>query len=151
MENNPTVEERTEKDKLALLETLKEMPIIQVACKKAGISRATYYRWRKEDEDFLRKSEESLGQGFEFINDMSESQIVQLIREKKMPAISMWLKHHHPIYGSKLKADTVRPTAIDLTPEEKRLFKKALVYSNGNNKNYAKKNQSKRSAKNIAE
>ena len=116
METDPTIEERTEKDKLALLETLKEMPIIQVACKKAGVSRATYYRWRKEDINFLRQTEASLAQGFEFINDMSESQIIQLIREKKMPAITTWLKHHHPIYGSKYKIDTVRPIDVDLNP-----------------------------------
>ena len=151
METSTTVEDRTEKDKLALLETLKEMPIIQVACKKAGISRATYYRWRKEDGNFLRQTEISLGQGFEFINDMSESQVIQLIREKKMPAISMWLRHHHPIYGSKSKIETARPATVELTSEEQKIFRKALEFSTGNTKNYGKRNQSKRPAKNIAE
>jgi ACT domain-containing protein len=126
MENNPTVDERTEKDKLALLETLKEMPIIQVACKKVGINKSTYYRWRKEDGDFLKQSEDALKQGFEFINDMSESQIVQLIREKKMPAISMWLKNHHPIYGAKIANFSSYSKESTLSTKDKKLIKQAM-------------------------
>src|SRR3989344_3629122 len=104
MENNMTIEERQDKEKQAVIDALKEMPIIQVACKRANISRATYYRWRKEDKNFLRQSEDAMGQGFEFINDMSESQIVTLIKEKKLQAIVIWLKHHHPRYGSKVRS-----------------------------------------------
>lgn len=98
-------------NKNKILEILKEMPIIEVACKRAGIGRATYYRWRKEDKDFLEQSENAMAQGFEFINDMSESQIVTLIREKKMPAITLWLKHHHPYYGaSKHQRSSLAPS-----------------------------------------
>lgn len=103
-ENNTTIEERQEKDKQTLIEALKELPIIQIACKKSGISRATYYRWRKEDSDFLKHSENALTQGIDFINDMSESQLITLIKEKKMPAIAMWLKHNNPRYASGSKS-----------------------------------------------
>ena len=108
MKNKTTVEERTEKDKGALVEILKEMPIIQVACKRAGIGRATYYRWRTEDTRFRRDSNLSLEEGIEFINDMSESQLITLIKEKKMPAISMWLKNNHHRYSGKEKRKPVR-------------------------------------------
>ena len=80
MENNETILERQIKDKETLLEVLKEMPIIQVACKKAGVSRATYYRWQQEDKEFKRKSRDALDHGIEFINDMSESQLITLIK-----------------------------------------------------------------------
>ena len=51
MENNKTkIEERQEKEKLALLAVLKEMPIVEVACKRVGISRGTFYRWQQEDK-----------------------------------------------------------------------------------------------------
>lgn len=125
MENNHTIEERQVNDKHTLLEILKELPIVQVACKKAGISRATYYRWRKEDSDFLRESENSLSQGIEFINDISESQLITLIKEKKMPAISMWLKHNNTRYGGKLKA-VVHNTEVELTDEQKKIVERAL-------------------------
>lgn len=125
MEYNRTIEERQTNDKQALIVALKEMPIIHVACKKAGISRATYYRWRKEDINFLQESENSLIQGIEFINDISESQLITLIKEKKMPAISMWLKHNNTRYGGKLKA-VIHDTEAELTDEQKKIVERAL-------------------------
>lgn len=117
-------------NKNKILEILKEMPIIEVACKKAGIGRATYYRWRREDKEFRRKSEDAMGQGIEFINDMSESQLITLIREKKMPAITLWLRNNHPRYGSKTKIYT--PSSKDeLSLEEERIVLDALSLVSG--------------------
>ena len=130
-ENNGTVEERKEKDKQLLLDALKEMPIIQVACKRAGISRATYYRWQQEDRDFKRKSLDALDDGIEFINDMSESQLITLIKEKKMPAIAMWLKNNHKRYGSKGREYIPIASTEDLTPEEEKLVSDALRMASG--------------------
>jgi len=98
-------------NKDTILEILKEMPIIEVACKKAGIGRATYYRWRKEDKEFRRQSDDALSHGIEFINDMSESQLITLIKEKKMPAITLWLRNNHPerIYLRKRKGLFLMP------------------------------------------
>ena len=134
MENNeqPTIEKRQNKEKQDLLEMLKEMPIIQVACKKAGVGRATYYRWRKEDRMFSRQSEDALAQGIEFINDMSESQLILMIKEKKMPAIALWLKHNHPRYGSKQRACRNNPAEEELLPEEQKIFLEALNLASGN-------------------
>lgn len=149
MENNipnPTIEERQNKDKQAILEALKEMPIIQVACKKVGIGRATYYRWRKEDKVFARQSGDAMGQGIEFINDMSESQLVTLIKEKKMPAITLWLKHHHPRYGSKNQPYIPITSADELSPEEENIVLKALALASG--ETYENKNQHSLSRKN---
>ena len=153
METNSTVEERQEKDKQVLLDTLKELPIIQIACKKSGVSRATYYRWRKEDASFLRQSEEALTQGIEFINDMSESQVIQLIKEKKLPAITLWLKHNNPRYGAKLMSRTPPSQLILLTKDEENLLKKALALSSGTGtrQNHDKRNQTKRHTKNTTE
>jgi len=131
MENNSTIEDRQEKDKLALLEALKEVPVIAMACKRAGIGRATYYRWRKEDSQFLRQIENAMVQGFELINDLSEGQIITLIKEKKLPAITLWLKHHHPRYGSKAKLYAKPATAEDLTIEERKIIMEALALASG--------------------
>ncbi len=140
---NLTIENRQNKEKQGLLDMLKEMPIIQVACKKAGIGRATYYRWRKEDKIFARQSEDALSQGIEFINDMSESQLILMIKEKKMPAIALWLKHNHPRYGSKQQACRNNPAEEELLPEEQKIFIEALNLASGNSikpKNNGKNN-----------
>ena len=124
---NKIVEERQEKDKQAVVEALRETPIIQVACKRAGIGRATYYRWKIEDSDFARECDSALREGIEFINDMSESQIIQLIKEKKLPAIIMWLRNNNPRYGGKMAPRSPAVAAAELSPEEEKIFKKALA------------------------
>jgi len=127
MENKTMVDERTERDKQALLEILREMPIVQIACKRAGVSRATYYRWRKEDKDFLEQSEEAMAEGVEFINDLSEAQLVNLIREKSWPALAFWLRKRNPKFLDRMEITTnVGPTKYDLTPEQKANMEEAL-------------------------
>lgn len=119
-------------EKEKLLEALKEMPIVQVACKRSGVSRATYYRWRTEDREFLRQSNDALAQGIDFINDMSESQLITLIKEKKMPAIAVWLKHNNVRYGAKLpQSPRDRTIDTDFTPEEESIVAQALALASG--------------------
>jgi len=130
MENNTTVEERQKKDKLALLTALKEMPIVEVACKRAGVSRATYYRWRKEDKDFLKQSDDAMAEGVEFINDMGESQLVSLMREKSWPAISFWLRKRNPKFLDRIEITAnIRPIEENLTPEQKEDMEEALRHA----------------------
>lgn len=128
--NSAAIIERQEKDKQAVIEGLKEMPVIAVACKKAGIGRTTFYRWLKEDAHFVKQSEDAMYQGIEFINDMSESQLVTLIKEKKMPAIALWLKNNHKRYGAKLPSRT--PTTMEHLnpndPQYQKLQKVAMQY-----------------------
>lgn len=92
---------RTDSDKETLIKQLKKMPIIQIACKNVGISRATYYRWHKWDYKFANKADKALRSGRNFINDVAESQLINQIRNGHMTAIIFWLKNNHKIYGKK--------------------------------------------------
>ena len=92
---------KQQKEKEIILQHLRKIPIVQVACEKAGVSRATFYRLRVEDEHFKTSVEEALAEGVNFINDMSEAQLITLIKEKNWPAISFWLRGHHPSYKQK--------------------------------------------------
>lgn len=85
-------------DKAKLLEILNETPLVQPACQKAGVSRATYYRWRKEDSHFKKKSDEAISQGRLLINDLAESKLISQIKNENMTAIIYWLKHNHKNY-----------------------------------------------------
>ena len=124
MGNNPTpyddtIHQRQKKIREMLLTILRKMPIIEIAVKKAGISRDTYYRWRKEDKGFLEESENAVSEGIEYINDMSESQLITLIKEKKMPAIALWLRNNNPRYmkhGEKQREEA-GPSVIHLTDD----------------------------------
>jgi hypothetical protein len=88
------------------LDELRKVPIVQVACEKTGLSRNSVYRWRKEDKAFLKKMDDALAEGVALVNDMSESQLLTLIKEKNYPAISFWLKHRNDNYKNKLEITT---------------------------------------------
>jgi len=116
------------RDKLkdALIEQLKEMPILQFACKKVGVSRASYYRWR-QDQEFAKAADAAIAEGEALITDMSESQLISLIRDKNFQALQLWLRHHHPKYGNKVEVTgNLNVKEEPLTPEQEELVKKAL-------------------------
>lgn len=117
---------RTDKNKELILEKLKTLPVVQIACQKLGIGRASYYRWRKEDRDFAVKADEAVLEGRLFINDMAESQLLSQIKDQNMTAIIFWLKHNHPVYGNRLEIINNKNEEV-LNPEEKELVKKALA------------------------
>ena len=122
-----TIEKRQSKNKEQLLEILKKTPIVQIACEKAGVGRATYYRWRKDDAEFAQQSDQALLDGSLLVNDMAESQLMSAIKDKNMTAIIFWLKHHHSAYATKVEVTTTsKDQEIHLTDEQKELLNKAL-------------------------
>ena len=107
------------------LDELRKVPIVQVACEKTGLSRNSVYRWRKEDKDFLKKMDTALSEGVALVNDMSESQLLTLIKEKNYPAISFWLRHRNDNYKNKLEI-TTKDDNEELTPSQAKIVKQAL-------------------------
>lgn len=107
------------------LDELKKVPIIQVACEKTGLSRNSVYRWRKEDKTFAKKMDEVLSEGIALVNDMSESQLLTLIKEKNYPAISFWLRHRNDNYKNKLEI-TTKEDSEELTPSQAKIVREAL-------------------------
>lgn len=92
------VTERKKVNKDKFLQTLKEMPIIQVAAARVGINRSTYYRWREQDSDFRRSTDICLKKGREFVNDMMESLLINKAKEGNITSIIFWLKHNQENY-----------------------------------------------------
>lgn len=131
-----TIEIRRAKDKVALLDNLKSIPIIEVACSKTSISRASYYRWRSDDEEFCKNADEAITEGEKRINDLSESQLISLIKDRSMPGIAFWLRHHHPKYAAKLHIEGNVQTDKILTVEQEELIKKALGLGDLKQKEY---------------
>ncbi len=131
MEQKQTaVEKRVARDKQTLLEHLKSTPIVEMACAKANIGRASYYRWRKEDPEFAKAADEAIYDGSLLVNDVAEGFLVSAIRDKNMSAISLWLKTHHPAYSSKLEiSGNIHHTREDLTVQEQAAAEEALRLS----------------------
>lgn len=117
---------KTDKNKEQLLEQLRKTPIVQVACEKSGIGRATFYRWKQEDKDFAAQADSALSDGTALVNDVAESQLMSAIKDKNMTAIIFWLKHHHPSYATKVELTGQLRHEYKLSEEEEGLIAKAL-------------------------
>ncbi|MCW1930104.1 MAG: hypothetical protein KIH62_002190 [Candidatus Kerfeldbacteria bacterium] len=128
--NKPTpdsIELRQQKQKELLLDMLKKTPIIQLACQKADVGRATYYRWLKEDHIFAEAAQTALTTGVNLVNDMAESQLISAIKDKRMPAIIFWLKHHHSAYATRVELTGNQSTDLpELTEEQQKIVHAAL-------------------------
>jgi ACT domain-containing protein len=113
------------KIKVQLLEELRKVPIVQVACEKCGISRNSFYKWKRTDKTFEKQADEAITDGVSFVNDMSESQLLTLIKEKSYPAISFWLKHRNHNYKDKIEI-TTKEDKEELTPSQAKIVRQAL-------------------------
>lgn len=118
--------------KAELIKQLKKTPIVEVACKKLGIGRATYYRWKKDDPKFAEEAEFALDEGSQLVNDMAESQLINAIKEGNMTGIIFWLKNHHKQYSPKLEV-TTKNGDVPLTDEQKELIRRSLAMAFSNN------------------
>lgn len=93
-----TVHKRKLEQQEKLLSIFEKTPVIHAAVVQAGIHRSTYYDWRNADEEFAKKSDEARSMGKEFISDMAESVLINLIKKENMTAIIFWLKNHSREY-----------------------------------------------------
>ena len=116
------------RQKAELLEELKRTPIIELVCKKVGIARATFYRWKKDDAKFADAIDEAIGLGGELVSDMAESQLLVAIRDGNFSAIAFWLKTHHRAYRTKVEVTAAEKSKEELTPEQTAIVKKALAF-----------------------
>lgn len=122
-----------------MIEQFKKTPIIQVACERVGVGRATYYRWRKDDQEFAKLADEALAQGTLLINDLAESKLIASVQNQNMTAIIFWLKNHHPSYANKVEFTGRLKHDYELTAEEETLIAKALAMVTGNQPEKAEK------------
>ncbi|PIR51714.1 hypothetical protein COU77_04305 [Candidatus Peregrinibacteria bacterium CG10_big_fil_rev_8_21_14_0_10_49_16] len=122
-----TIKVRQRREKELLLEQMKRTPIIQIACEKIGVSRASYYRWRQADREFCKAADAALQEGVLLVNDMAESQLLSAMRDGNLGAVTYWLKHHHPSYKTKVEMNAfIEHRNAPLTPEQKAMVKRAL-------------------------
>jgi hypothetical protein len=127
MSEENRIEARQAEQKKLLIDQLKKTPIVQIACEKVGVGRATFYRWLKDDPDFGKLTNESITEGNGLISDVAESQLANLIKSGNLGAISFWLKHRHPAYRNKLEVEAnVRHEDVPLTPEQEAIIESAL-------------------------
>lgn len=113
--------------KRELVAQLQDMPIVEVACRRAGIARATYYRWLQKDTKFAEQCRAALEHSTQAVSDIAEAKLIAAIQAGNLSAISFWLRHHHKSYRAKLDIQgTIRHQATVLSDEQSRLVERAL-------------------------
>ncbi len=124
MENK--IIKRQIKDKNLVIENLKRIPIVEVACNKSGVGRTTFYRWKKQDVDFSKQVDQAIDEGIKLINDMAESQLLTAIKEGDLKAVFYWLNHRHQAYLNKVELTGHLDHDYKLTKEQEELITKAI-------------------------
>jgi len=119
------IEKRQQKEKEQVIEQLRRVPIIEVACTKVGIARATFYRWKHDDNAFSQAVEEAIEEGVAFINALAESKLLGEINNGNFTSVMYWLNHRHPAYGTRVEL-TTHKQKDELTPEQEEAVMKAL-------------------------
>lgn len=102
------------------LEELRRTPVVNAVCKQINITRQTVYRWLKEDPEFKKEYEECLSQGIDNVNDLSRSQIINLIKQGDFPAVKYWSSHNDPLFMNKQR-NTFSGEEL-FNPEQERRF-----------------------------
>ncbi len=100
---------------------------MQIACEKLGVGRATFYRWKQEDDEFAKQVATAIFDGRLMVNDLAESQLIGAVKDRDMRAIMYWLKHHHTDYKTRVELEGTINTIHELTDEQKELVKNALT------------------------
>lgn len=114
-----------EENKNMILEQLRKTPIVQIACEKLDISRATFYRWKSEDKEFATAVDEAVRSGQLLINDLAEAQLIGAIKDRNFAAVTYWLKHHHSDYTTTIQIKHALQDET-LTPEQEAVVREAL-------------------------
>ena len=125
--SNNVIDQNKAIEKKRVVDQLREMPIVEVACRRAGIGRATYYRWLKKDTEFARLCREALEHSTAAVSDIAEAKLITAIQEGNMTAISFWLRNRHTAYQTKVNLNgTIEHKVEQLTPEQEVTISKAL-------------------------
>ena len=113
-----TIAGRQAEEKTKLIICFKQMPVIEIACRKSSLNRSTYYNWMENDPEFRQEAVAALTEGEDFISDKSESQLLALVGEKHFGAIKYWLTHHRPKYQKESRDGAEHKIRIVLIPDD---------------------------------
>ena len=81
--------ERTLKKETLLQALESSLGIVSTACNRSGISRSSFYKWYKEDEEFRKKVDEIDNLKLDFV----ESKLFKNIENEKEKSIIFYLQH----------------------------------------------------------
>ena len=117
--------ERTLKKDTLLQALESSLGIVSTACNRTGISRSSFYKWYKEDEEFRKKVDEIDNVKLDYV----ETKLFKNIENEKEKSIIFYLQHKGH------KRGYVQRQNINLTSNEEDIKKIEIeiIESKGNN------------------
>ena len=88
--------------KQILIEEISKFGNVYLSCLKVGVNKATYYRWKQQDEKFREESDEAERLGRGNISDVAEHALLQNVKKGNQKAIEYVLSHNSAIYRNPL-------------------------------------------------
>lgn len=132
---------KSDKFKQEFLEQLRKTPIVEYACKKAGIGRTTFYRWKRESNEFHELADEALSEGISLISDIAEANLISGVKSGDTQSVLFWLRHHRDAYKNKVEIDgRIKQVDENLTPEQAAIVEQALKLASPGNKKHEQNN-----------
>lgn len=110
-------------EKSQLIQILMDTPLVSLACKKVGISRATYYRWIKDNAGFKKKVNRALEYGRSYWGEVAESALLKNIKNGDMTAVKYYLSNNDKRYTPKR---SIYVTPLDLKDIERYEYAKRI-------------------------
>ncbi|MBM3191850.1 MAG: hypothetical protein FJZ63_04280 [Chlamydiae bacterium] len=93
--------------------------ILRVSIEMAVVSRATVYRWRKEDTQFRKAMDHSI----EFLDEMMEDKLKEQMLSNNFAAVRFYLSKRHPDYRrtgrAAYRSEPIKNPYENMTEEEK--------------------------------
>jgi len=112
-----------DKHKKLLIQALeRSLGIVTPACKEVGVSRETFYRYYREDDDF-KKAVDDIN---EVTLDFTENQLLKKIKEGSERSILFYMK-----YKARKRGYT---DSLDITSDGKSITEIKLIQVNRDNK-----------------
>lgn len=110
-------QERTAAAKKRFLEFYrKTMCHVELACKGSEVGKTTIYRWKKEDQEFRLKMEQTIDD----VPEMFENKLKEMAIQGDGAMIRFWLGRRHPDYKQKVEhSGVVLNIYANLTDEQK--------------------------------
>lgn len=106
---------RAHDDREKFLEIIEEVPLVSVAAQRAGIAKSTIYRWKQSSKTFAQDLNKALNRGRHNINDLAESQLINLIRKGDFKSVRYWLDNNNRRYVRPRPPEPAVPvTAVEI-------------------------------------
>lgn len=118
--DNSTTQNKTAASKEAFLTQLEQsFGLVATTCRKVGISRSTYYKWRKDDSQFADKADEVK----ELQKDAAEALILKKMKDGDTSMLIFYAKTQMKDRGYVERTEVVGKDGADLSVRQYDLSK----------------------------